>query len=177
MDYSWKELLELCEQADSFCSLVDPDAPIFLNPEDMLKAIQGFCRQTGQPTPESVGAIVRCCLESLALNYRTGIENLETLLGGNVDIIRIVGGGSRNDVLSQFTADACHRRVIAGPVEATAIGNLLLQIVATGHLPDIPTGRAIVAASFEQKEFEPGRADMWEEAYSRFKKLKDHKGR
>jgi rhamnulokinase len=177
MDYGLKELLALSEQAEPFCSLVDPDAPLFLNPEDMLKAIQSFCQQTGQPKPDSVGAIVRCCLESLALNYRTVIEDLETLLGNNLDIIRIVGGGSQNDLLSQFSADACQRRVIVGPAEATAIGNLLLQVIATGHLPDIPTGRAIVAASFGQKEFEPGRADMWEEAYARFKKLKNHKGR
>jgi rhamnulokinase len=176
MDYSWKELLELSAQAEPFCSLVDPDAPVFLNPEDMPAAIQSFCQQTGQAKPESVGAVVRCCLESLALNYRTVIEDLETLLGNNLNIIRIVGGGSQNDLLSQFTADACQRRVIVGPVEATAIGNLLLQVVATGHLPDIPTGRAIVAASFGQKEFEPGRADMWDEAYWRFKKLKSPKG-
>jgi rhamnulokinase len=125
MDYGLKELLALSEQAEPFCSLVDPDAPIFLNPEDVLKAIQSFCQQTGQPKPDSVGAIVRCCLESLALNYRTVIEDLETLLGNNLDIIRSVGGGSQNDLLSQFSADACQRRVIVGPVKATAIGNLL----------------------------------------------------
>jgi rhamnulokinase len=172
-DYTWEELLALSEQAEPFRSLVNPDAPDFLNPTDMLKAIDSFCRQTGQPEPTSVGAVVRCCLESLALNYRKMLADLETLIGKYLGTIRIVGGGSQNHLLSQFTADACQRLVISGPVEATALGNILLQVIATGHLPDIPAGRQVIAASFKQQEFEPGKADAWEEAYARFKKLKD----
>jgi rhamnulokinase len=167
--------LALSEQAEPFQSLVDPDAPDFLNPTDMLKAIGSFCCRTGQPQPDSVGAVVRCCLESLALNYRKTLEDLETLIGRHLDTIRIVGGGSQNGLLSQFTADACQRLVISGPVEATALGNILLQVVATGHLQDIAAGRQVIAASFEQQEFEPGSAEAWQEAYARFKKLKNYK--
>ena len=174
-DYTWQELLALGEQAEPFQSLVDPDAPDFLNPTDMLEAIDSFCRRTGQPEPGGVGAVVRCCLESLALNYRKILEDLESLMGRQLDTIRIVGGGSQNGLLSQFTADACQRLVIAGPVEATALGNILLQVIATDHLPDIAAGRQVLAASIEQQEFEPGRAEDWQEAYGRFKKLKNHK--
>jgi rhamnulokinase len=174
-DYTWQELLALSEQAEPFQSLVDPDAPDFLNPTDMLKAIGSFCCRTGQPQPDSVGAVVRCCLESLALNYRKTLEDLETLIGRHLDTIRIVGGGSQNGLLSQFTADACQRLVISGPVEATALGNILLQVVATGHLQDIAAGRQVIGASFEQQEFEPGSAEAWQEAYARFKKLKNYK--
>jgi rhamnulokinase len=173
--FTWKKLLALGEQAEPFQSLVDPDAPDFLNPTDMLKAIGNFCRQTGQPEPADVGAVVRCCLESLALNYRKTLEDLETLIGKKLDTIRIVGGGSQNGLLSQFTADACQRLVISGPVEATALGNILLQVIATGHLQDIAAGRQVIAASFEQQEFEPGSPEAWQEAYVRFKNLKNHK--
>jgi len=174
-DDTWQELLALGEQAEPFQSLVDPDAPDFLNPTDMLQAIGGFCRRTGQPEPDGVGAVVRCCLESLALNYRKTLEDLETLSGRQLGTIRVVGGGSQNGLLSQFAADACQRLVISGPVEATALGNILLQVIATGHLQDIAAGRRVISASFEQQEFEPDSAEAWQEAYARFKKLKNHK--
>ncbi len=172
-NYSWETLMGFGEQAKPFQSLIDPDASDFLNPTDMLKAIENFCHKTGQPPPASVGAVVRCCLESLALNYRKMIEDLENLTGHSLNTIRIVGGGSQNHLLSQFTADACQRLVVTGPVEATALGNVLLQIIATGHLPDIATSRKIVAASLTQREFEPGPRDAWETAYNRFIKLKN----
>jgi len=174
-EYSWEELLMLGEQAEPFQSLVDPDAPDFLNPANMLAAIVNYCRKTGQPVPDSAGDVVRCCLESLALNYRYTIEDLENLTAKHLDTIRIVGGGSRNRLLSQFAADACQRRVVCGPVEATALGNLLIQIIATGHLPDISTGREIVAASFVQQKYEPDPTNKWGAAYVRFKKLKDRR--
>jgi rhamnulokinase len=170
--YSWDELLALAQQAEPFQSLVDPDAADFLNPRDMPTAIRAFCRRTGQPEPGNAGAMVRCCLESLALNYRKALEDLETLTGKDLKTVRIVGGGSRNRLLSQFTADACQRQVVTGPVEATALGNVLLQAVATGHLPDIATGRRAIAASFEQQHFEPGSKNAWDEAYGLFKNLK-----
>lgn len=171
-DYSWDELLALGERAEPFQSLVDPDAPDFLNPTDMPAAIRAFCRRTGQPQPKTVGAMVRCCLESLALNYRKVLEDLENLTGKHLKTIRIVGGGSQNRVLSQYTADACQRLVVTGPVEATALGNVLLQAIATGHLPDITAGRQAIAASFEQQHFEPASKNAWDEAYGRFKNLK-----
>jgi len=116
--------------------------------------------------------MIRCCLESLALNYRRALEDLERLTGKPLQTIRIVGGGSRNHLLCQFTADACQRPVVAGPFEATALGNVLLQALATGHLPDIATGRKTIAASIEQQYFEPGSKNFWDEAYGRFENLK-----
>ena len=173
--YDWDEMLATGEQAEPLRSLVDPDAPDFLNPADMLDAVNNFCRHTGQQTPSSVSEVVRCCLESLALNYRKTIEDLEFVTGQHFDTIRIVGGGSQNKSLSQYTADACQRLVISGPVEATALGNILLQVIASGHLPDIMTGRKIIAASFEQQHYEPGPAGNWGEAYERFKVIKNQK--
>ena len=170
--YSWDQLLAAAEGAKPFKSLVDPDAADFLNPSDMPAAIRKFCLKTGQPAPDDVGAIIRCCLESLALNYRMVLDDLETLTGKKPGKVRIVGGGSRNRLLSQFTADACQRQVVTGPVEATALGNVLLQAIATGHLPDIATGRKSIAASFEQQHFEPCAKHAWDEAYGYFKNLK-----
>jgi rhamnulokinase len=169
--YSWEELQALAEGAEPFRSLIDPDAPDFLNPSDMPAAIRAYCRRTGQPAPEDEGAVVRCCLESLALRYRWVLEALETLTNRRLETIRIVGGGSQNQLLSQFTADACQRPVVAGPAEATALGNLMLQAVATGHLPDITAGREAIAASAEQQHFTPGPAGPWEAAFTRFKTL------
>ncbi|MBC8076353.1 MAG: rhamnulokinase, partial [Chloroflexales bacterium] len=121
---SWDELLGAAVGARPFVSIIDPDAPEFLAPADMPAAIAAFCARSGQPAPSDVGALVRCCLESLALRYRWVIEALEALLGQRLATIRIVGGGSQNRLLCQMTADACGRPVVAGPVEATALGNI-----------------------------------------------------
>jgi len=172
-NYSWDELLALSEDAEPFRSLVDPDSPDFLNPSDMPAAIRAYCRWTDQPEPSGVGAVVRCCLESLALKYRWVIEVLEALTGRQLKMIRIVGGGSQNRPLCQFTADACQRPVVTGPVEATALGNVLLQALATGHLPDISAGRQAIAGSFGQQHFEPASTSAWEKAFGRFSKLLD----
>jgi rhamnulokinase len=169
--YSWDELLALSEDAEPFRSLVDPDSPDFLSPGDMPAAIRAYCRRTDQPEPSGVGAIVRCCLESLALKYRWVMEALEALIGRQLKTIRIVGGGSQNRLLSQFTADVCKRLVVTGPVEATALGNILLQVIATGHLPDISAGRQAIACSFDQQHFEPMSTRAWEKAFGRFSEL------
>jgi rhamnulokinase len=110
---------------------------------------------------------VRCCLESLALKYRWVLTALEELVGHSLDTIRVVGGGSLNATLCQLTADACGRQVVAGPVEAAALGNALVQAVATGHLPDVAAGRRAVAASFQQRSFEPQAGADWDAAYER----------
>jgi rhamnulokinase len=168
---SWPELVALAEAAPPLRSLVDPDAPDLLNPGDMPAAIRACCRRSGQPEPEDVGAMVRCCLESLALKYRWVVVALEELTGRRLDTIRIVGGGSQNALLCQLTADACGRRVVAGPAEATALGNILVQAVATGLLPDIAAGRAAVAASAEQAIFEPHASADWDAAIAGFETL------
>jgi rhamnulokinase len=174
--YTWTALVALAEQVKPLRSLVDPDAPDFLNPSDMEAAIQAYCRRTAQPEPSSVGEVVRCCLESLALRYRWVLLSLEDLLGRKLYTIRIVGGGSLNEMLCRMTADACGRQAIAGPVEATALGNILVQAVATGHLADIDTGRRAIAASAQQTIFEPDPSGDWDAAYARFVQLVGHTG-
>jgi rhamnulokinase len=166
--YAWPELLALAEQAAPLQSLVDPDAPDFLNPGDMPAALRAYCARTGQSAPDSVGALARCCLESLALKYRWVLAALEDLTGQHLQTIRIVGGGSQNTLLCQLTADACARPVVAGPVEATALGNILVQAIALGHLPGIQAGRAAIAASEPQTTYDPRPSPAWDAAFVRF---------
>jgi rhamnulokinase len=169
--YNWSDLVALAETAQPLRSLVDPDAPDFLSPTDMPAAIRAYCRRTSQPEPDSAGAVVRCCLESLALKYRWVVTALEELTGRTLDTIRIVGGGSQNRLLCQFSADACGRQVIAGPVEATALGNILVQAVALRLVPDIAAGRGAVAGSFDQIIYEPRAAADWDAAIVGFDAL------
>lgn len=169
--HDWPALERLAATAAPFRSLVDPDSPEFLSPGDMPAAIRGFCRRTGQPEPADEGAVVRCCLESLALKYRIVFEDLERLTGRRLDVIRIVGGGCRNRLLNQFTADACGRPVVAGPVEATAMGNILVQAVATGHMRNLAEGRRAVAASAGREEFAPADPGPWNAVNTRFRDL------
>lgn len=173
--YTWAELLAAAEEAPAFRSLVNPDAPDFFEPSNMVDTIRAFCQRTRQPAPQSVGEVVRCCLESLALRYRWVVEALEEILasagrgdGRQIRVIRVVGGGSQNRLLNQFTADACGRTVVTGPVEAAALGVIMMQAVATGHLAGVREGRAAIAASIEQETFEPQRDAGWDEAYARF---------
>ena len=169
--YTWDGLLALAEKAEAFRCLVDPDAHDFLSPGDMPNKIHNYCRRTGQLEPVSVGQVVRACLESLALKSRQLLADLEMLTGHRLETIRVVGGGSQNRLLCQFTADACQRPVVAGPVEATALGNLMLQAIASGHLADIRQGRQAVAASIERKIYDPRPSLAWDEAFARFEVL------
>ena len=168
---SWEELLALGERAPAFRSLIDPGAETFLNPESMPDAVRTFCREHGEPEPHTIGELVRCCLESLALKYRSVLDDLEFLTGTPMEVVRIVGGGSQNALLCQFTADACRRPVVAGPAEATALGNLMMQALARGFLPDLTTARAVASASGEQTTYDPQHSEAWEEAYGRFRGL------
>jgi rhamnulokinase len=170
-NYSWSDLVAFAEAAAPLGSLIDPDAPDFLSPNDMPAAIRAYCPRMGQPEPSSVGALVRCCLESLALKYRWVVESLEELTGCRLDTIRIVGGGSQNALLCQLTADACGRHVVAGPTEATALGNILVQAVTLGLLTDIAAGRSAVARSFEQITYEPRVSADWDAAIVGFDAL------
>jgi rhamnulokinase len=169
--YSWEQLLTLAGQSEPFHSLIDPDAIEFLHAGDMPARIGAFCQRSGQPAPASVGALVRCCLESLALKYRWTIDALERVAGMRIQTIRVVGGGSQNRLLCQFTADACQRMVVTGPVEATALGNVMIQAIAAGQLPDIAAGRRAIAASISQQTFEPGPPEAWQAAFARFVQL------
>ena len=170
-DFSWDDLMAQARTAQPFRSLIDPDADDFLAPGQMVDAIRAYCTRTGQPAPETVGEVVRCCLESLALRYRGVLEALEQLAGHRLETLRIVGGGSQNRLLCQLAADACQRPVVTGPVEATALGNVMVQAIATGHLASLDEGRAAIAASISQEQFDPGPDTEWDEAYARFLKL------
>ena len=167
-EYGYDELVALAAKAPSLRSIVNPDDARFLNPPDMPKAIQDFCRETRQPVPKTEGELVRCALESLALRYRQVLGWLEELTGNRIEVIHIVGGGSRNQTLNQFAADACQRPVIAGPVEATASGNLLVQVRSSGELSSLSEMRRVIRKSSEMTTFDPGENPAWEDAAARF---------
>ncbi len=166
LDYT--VMTQQANAAEPFKSLIDPDAADFLAPPDMPAAIRSWCQQAGQPVPQTAGALVRCCLESLALKYRTVLGWLEELSGTPVEVIHIVGGGTQNELLNQFTADATGRPVITGPVEATALGNVLLQARTSGSISTLSQIREVVRASSTMKRYEPRDTAAWNAAYQRF---------
>ena len=167
-DSDYRELIKLAGCEPAFAHLVDPDDETFLRPTDMLAAIDQFCRKTHQPAPATPGAYVRCILESLALKYRLVLRSLEQLCGRSIDQVRVIGGGSKNRLLNQFTADATGRRVLAGPAEATALGNISMQILATGEASSLQQVRAIIDRSFPTEVFEPLESDKWKQQTERF---------
>jgi rhamnulokinase len=169
LDYD--ELTRLAAEAPPMRTLVDPDAPEFLAPDDMPRAMEQWCQARGLPAPNGAGQFVRCALESLALKYRMVLEWLEELSGSRVEVIHVVGGGCRNRLLNQFTANACRREVLAGPVEATALGNVLVQARAAGDLATLAEMRDVVRNSTELTRFEPFDREAWNEAYARFKEI------
>ena len=165
---AYRELVDLAKVEPAFAHLVDPDDESFLRPADMLEAIDDFCRKTHQPVPKSPGAYVRCVLESLALKYRLVLRNLERICSRPIHQIRVIGGGSKNRMLNQFTADATGKRVLAGPAEATALGNIGVQILATGEAASLPEVRAIIDRSLPTEVFDPVDTDKWEKQIARF---------
>jgi len=170
-ELSYDDLTRLAGEAAPFTALVDPDHASFLAPADMPAAIRAYCQSTGQPVPETKGAIIRAALESLALKYRWVLERLELLAHQQFNALYVVGGGSQNRLLCQFAADALQRPVIAGPVEATALGNIAVQAVATGALPSLTEARQIIKRSTNAVTYTPGDARGWDAAYERFSKL------
>lgn len=168
----WEDLMAEAERAPSLRSLVDPDDPVFMQPPDMIHAIQNYCRRTGQKVPDRRGEIVRCCLESMALKTRHLIGELEAVTGEKRSIIRIVGGGSLNSLFCSLLADACRYPVVAGPAEATALGNILVQAVAAGEIGSLSDGRQIIADSVPLIYFDPSpHLEQWEEASELLDKL------
>ncbi len=168
-DYPYEELVTAAaDDRCAFRSLFDPDAPDFFHPDDMVSAIAGYCRHTRQPEPSHPACHARAILESLAFKYRVVLESLEQLTGTHFNEIRIVGGGARNRLLNQFTADATGRRVVAGPIEATVLGNIAMQMLATGSVASLAEARDIIDRSFPVERFEPTSADRWEAHYPRF---------
>ncbi|MEO6812246.1 MAG: FGGY-family carbohydrate kinase, partial [Isosphaeraceae bacterium] len=170
-DYPYDELVARAEAAPPFAALIDPDDPTFLAPRDMPSRLAAFCARTGQAAPTDEGTLVRVCLEGLALKYRWTLERLEEITGGSIRAIHIVGGGTRNPLLCQFTADACGREVHAGPVEATAMGNILIQAMGRGRIGSLADLRAVVARSFPVTVYEPRDTAAWDDAAGRFQVL------
>jgi rhamnulokinase len=166
--YDYRDLTELASRESEFAHLVDPDDESFVHPSYMPSAIDAFCTKSQQPKPSTPGAYARTVLESLAFKYRQVIIDLERLINEPIRQIRIIGGGSRNRLLNQLTADATGRRVLAGPAEATALGNVAMQILATGAASSLPEVRAMVDRSFPTEIFEPRETDKWERHFARF---------
>lgn len=167
-EYSFAELEALAKEAKPFKCFIDPDHPGFVAPGDIPTRVREFCQKTGQYVPETVGEIMRCIYESLAMKYRYAAETIGKLTGISPRVIHVVGGGTKDGFLSQMTADACGIPVCAGPEEATAIGNLLVQLMAAGEAKTLSDARAIVAASFACKHYAPQNTAAWDEAYQNF---------
>ena len=165
---SHTELQAQAMEVTPFQSLIDPDDPCFANPASMVDAIQQYCRNTGQHVPEGYAEICRCIFDSLALRYRQVFGWLREMAGYPLDVLHIIGGGSLNEYLDQFTANSCGVRVLAGPQEGTAIGNVMLQAKASGAVADVWQMRSIIANSLQLKEFLPKDAEVWEKAYQRY---------
>ncbi|GAB4172765.1 MAG: rhamnulokinase family protein [Terrimicrobiaceae bacterium] len=169
LDYG--ELTRLADEASPLRSLIHPNEARFGKPGDMPGKIISYCRETGQPEPGTPGEFVRCAVESLALLYRRTLSELEEISGRTIRRIHVVGGGSRNTLLNQATADATGREVLAGPVEATALGNVLIQALALGHLSSLEELREVVRSSTMLTPYSPAPSAAWDEAHERFASL------
>jgi rhamnulokinase len=169
--WGWEDLNRMAAAAAPLASFINPDAAEFLAPDNMPDAIHDFCRRAGQMVPEDEGAILRCALDSVAMKFRHVLGMCEELSGGRIETIHIIGGGTKNRLLCQAAADASGRSVVAGPVEATAIGNVMVQAIADGAVASIAEAREVVCRSFEAEHYEPNRTAAWDEAYPRFLKV------
>ena len=169
--YEWSELERAAADAEPFRACIDPSDSAFLAPADMPAAIVSYCARTGQRPPQSPGDFARCVFESLSFAYGEVVEDLERITGRRLTTIRLVGGGCLNRYLCRMTADACGRPVVAGPVEAAAIGNAMAQAVATGHLGSFDDGYAAVKSSIEFQCFEPAAGSAWQEGFWKFKSV------
>jgi rhamnulokinase len=170
-DLSYDEITRLAEHARPFIAVIDPDDIRFLHPGDMPARIQAYCRETSQMVPETRGEIIRTALESIALKYRWVLESLEEATDSRLETVHIIGGGAKNQLLNQLTADASRRITIAGPVEATATGNLLMQAITLGDLSSLDEAREIVRHSFDLQSYMPSSVGGWDDAYAKLGKL------
>lgn len=168
---SYPELIAEANACEPFRSLINPDDAAFVNPADMEQAIRDYCRTSHQPIPETRGQVVRCIFESLALRYRQVLDNLRSLSPRPVEALHVIGGGSRNDLLNQWTANAVALPVIAGPSEATGIGNVMMQALAAGAAADITSMRRLINRSIPLKTFLPEDAEVWDAAYLHYKQI------
>ncbi len=171
--FSYAELVQLAAQAEPLTAVFNPNDPLFLQPGDHPQHIRDLCRQTNQPVPETIGAVVRCVLESLALAYRGVLELVQKVSSQPVSILHIVGGGSQNGLLNQLTANATGLPVVTGPVEATVMGNALVQFITLGEIADLQQARDVVAGMAELQTYLPKETAVWGNAYGRYQKLKE----
>ena len=167
------DLLADARDAEPLRSFIDPNDPVFAAPGDMPARIVDYCNRTAQPKPESQAAVVRCILESLALKHAESVDLLARVTGRPIDVLHVVGGGAKNELLCEWTAAAAERPVSAGPAEATLVGNLLVQAIALGDLASLADAREVVGRSFEPHVHEPSACDAWREARERFATVSD----
>ncbi|MBQ0024867.1 MAG: rhamnulokinase [Bacteroidales bacterium] len=166
--YSYADLAPLAESGRRFCTFINPDDPSFANPASMQAAIDSYCAATGQQKPDSHGSYVRTVFESLALRYRQVLELIEKTAGFPVEVLHIIGGGSKNALLNQFTADATGCTVAAGPSEATAIGNVMLQAYSAGVVDSLAAMRKVISDCVEVERFQPRDTEQWDAAYEKY---------
>ena len=169
-EYSYADLERLALESEPFRCFIDPDAPDFVAPGDMPSRIKEFCRRTGQYVPETVGEVVRCIYESLALKYRFVFEGLQRCTGKTYSHINVVGGGTKDGLLCRMTASACGVKVYAGPIEATVLGNIAVQLMSTGEIGDISEARRVIAEGEKLREYESTDTESWTKAYGEYKK-------
>lgn len=165
---SYDDIVREATQSEPFRCFINPDASCFASPESMINEIRNYCRETGQHVPQTIGEIARCIYESLAFRYKQVLNNLKELVDFPIETLHIIGGGSQNKMLNQFTANAIGTTVVAGPSEATAIGNILLQAKASGVVADKSEMRQMVRNSVDLARFEPQETDLWKEKYSEY---------
>lgn len=170
-NYSYADLERLALEAEPFKCFIDPDAPEFVPHGDIPARVKEFCRKTGQPVPESVGEVMRCIYESLAMKYRLTLEKLEDCTGKSYPAIHVIGGGVKDTLLCKMTASSCNRKVVAGPIEATVLGNIAVQLISSGAISDIAEARKIIRNSETTAEYLPEAPDNWSNAYESFKRV------
>jgi rhamnulokinase len=170
-ELSWGDLQTKAQAAPAMVSIIDTDSPDFVAPANMPNAIRDFCRTTGQAVPNSEGELIRCALESLVLRYRWTLDLLEQVVGHPFKTIHMVGGGVQNRMLCQFTADACRRPVVAGPIEATALGNVMMQAIGTGRLGSISEARALIRSATDILRYEPNPSERWDAGFEKLRQL------
>jgi rhamnulokinase len=173
--FSYSQLTEMASVAPAFSALIDPDHESFIRPGRMPEKIASFCRNTGQAEPLDHGSVVRVTLESLALKYRDVLTRLEMVTGLPIETLSIVGGGSQNNLLNQFTANATRKTVVSGPVEATCAGNLIIQLMADGEIDTLTQGRELIRESSKIQVFSPMNAAVWERGYERYMTVNDNR--
>lgn len=171
IDISYDEMDALTNAAEPFQAFIDVDYETFYRPGNMPEKVIEYCKKTGQRVPSDKGSIIRIVMESLAMKYRSAVEGLEEITGSKVPVLHIVGGGCRNTMLSQYTANVLNRTVTAGPVEATAIGNIMAQLIALKEVADLNEAREVVKRSFPTEEYYPENAGTWDEAYGKYKEI------